>query len=690
MDDGNSFWYAEGSRDDTIIYKVDPIKNTKEPLFNTQRLRHALIPILGKESSQKGLPFQTFTFAEKEKAVEFMIEKKKFIMDLDSYTIKPAPSHSEEISAHAKPRKIEKRFYSEDADLMEVSSPDRRWFLGTENYNLYLRSQRDSRVEKLTKDGIKDWDWTVRGARWSPDSRMIAIKKMDQRHVHRFPIVPWLHKEEEVEWLPYTKTGEPLPKTELSIIDIRTKRKILIDTSDLENPYIDIIGWLPDASELIFTKASRVWNKLELMAANPETGSVRLILKETSKTFLGGLGKTLSPLFLEKGKKFIWASERVGWQHFYLYDIEGNLICQLTKGDFPVVNVTAVDEEEGWIYFTAHAEERPYDTHLYRVDMKGGGFSRLTEGTGQHSIQFSPTNKFFLDNHSSITRPPVAELRKADGTLVQTLSWANIDALKRMNWTPPEEFVVKAADKKTDLYGVLFKPCDFDPQRKYPVIDYIYNGPNQTHVPRAFTASLWPRALAQMGCVVFVVDGRGTPERGKRFQDVVYRNFGRNEIPDHTAALRELANKRQYMDLSRVGLLGDSWGGYMTIRAMLMASDVYHVGIAYYPVVDLYDHTKGIERYMGLPQDNRAGYEYASNIRLAKRLKGKLLLIAGTSDVNAPFTATMKMVDAFIKAEKSFDLIVIPEQDHSFRGNGPYILEAARRYFEEHLLLEKR
>jgi dipeptidyl aminopeptidase/acylaminoacyl peptidase len=401
------------------------------------------------------------------------------------------------------------------------------------------------------------------------------------------------------------------------------------------------------------------------------------------------LGKTLSPLFFEDGKRFIWSSERDGWKHFYLFDIEGNLICQLTKGDFPVVDVTAIDEKEGWIYFTAHAEERPYDTHLYRVDMNGGGFSRLTEGAGQHSIQFSPTYKFFLDNHSSIIRPPMAELRKADGTLVQTLSRANIDALKRMNWTPPEEFVVKAADQKTDLYGVLFKPCGFDPQKKYPVIDYIYNGPNRTHVPRTFTSSLWPRAMAQMGCIVLVVDGRGTPERGKAFQDVVYRNFGRHEIPDHKAALKELAKKRTYMDLSRVGLLGGSWGGYMTIRAMLMASNIYHVGIAYYPVADLYDHTKGVERYMGLPEDNREGYEYASNIRLAKNLKGKLLLIAGTSDVNAPFTATMKMADAFIKAEKSFDLIVIPEQNHSLRGNGQYILEAARRYFKEHLLQEE-
>ena len=690
MNDGNSFWYAEGSQNNTVIYKVDPITNTKDFLFNVQRLRQALIPVLGNELSQEGLPFQTFSFVEGEKVIEFIIEKKAYRMDLDSYTVKPVPSLLKEKNIHAEPRKIEKHFYSEDADLMEVSSPDKEWFLGTENYNLYLRSQRDSRLERLTEDGLKDQEWTVRGVRWSPDSLMVAVKKMDQQQVQRFPIVRWLNEEEEVEWIPYTKTGEPLPGIEVYIFDIRTKKKIHVETNDPDNPYIDIIGWLPDSSELIFTKSSRVYDKLELLAANSETGSVRVILKETSKTFLGGLGRSLSPRFLEEGKKFIWSSERDGWNHFYLYDIEGNLICQLTRGDYPVVDVAAVDENEGWIYFMAHAEERPYDTHLYRVDMEGGGFSRLTNGEGQHSVQFSPSFKYFLDNHSSITRPPVTELRGADGTLVQTLSRANIETLKRMNWTPPEEFVVKAADQRTDLYGVIFKPCGFDPQKKYPIIDYIYNGPNRTQVPRTFTSSLWPRALAQMGCVVIVVDGRGTPERGKAFQDVVYRNFGRHEVPDHKAALDELAETRPYMDLTRVGLLGGSWGGYMTIRAMLMAPDVYHVGIAFYPVVDLYDHTKGVERYMGKPEDNREGYEYASNIRLAENLDGKLLLIAGTSDVNAPFTATMKMVDAFIKAEKSFDLIVIPEQDHSLQGQGRYIIEAARRYFEEHLFPSRK
>lgn len=686
MQDGNSFWYATGDQDNTIIYKVDPLKNTKMPLFNTQRLRQALTPILGHEPPHRGLPFESFTFVDEEKAVKFTVENKKFILNLNKYTITPAPDLPEDKSPHAKPRMIEKRFYTGDMDLMEISSPDRQWFLGTEDYNLYIRSQYDGRIKKLTKDGVEDHEWSVRGAKWSPDSLKIAVKKVDQRHVHRFPIVHWLKKKEDVEWLPYTKSGGPLPRTELFIIDIPAKTKTRVEIDGEVDQYVNIIGWIPDGSELIFTKANRVWNKLELLAADPETGSTRLILRETSKTFIGRLGKDLTPVFLKDWKRFIWSSERDGWQHFYLYNIKGNLISQLTNGAFPVVNVIAIDEQEGWVYFTAHAEKRPYDTHLYRVDLRGRGLIRLTEMTGQHSIQFSPSYKFFLDNHSSITRPPMVELRRADGTKLQTLSRASIDALKRMNWSPPEEFIVKAADNKTNLYGVLFKPCDFDPGQKYPVIDYIYNGPNRTHVPRTFTSSLWPRTLAQMGCIVIVVDGRGTPERGKQFQDVVYQNFGRNEIPDHVATLRELAEKKRYMDLSRVGLLGGSWGGYMTIRAMLMAPDVYHAGVAYYPVADLYEHTKGIERYMGLPQNNRDAYEYASNIRLVNRLKGKLLLIAGTSDVNAPFTATMKMVDALIKANKPFNLIVIPEQEHSLQGNGQYIFEAVRRYFQEHLL----
>jgi len=387
-------------------------------------------------------------------------------------------------------------------------------------------------------------------------------------------------------------------------------------------------------------------------------------------------------------------SERDGWNHLYLYDLEGTLIRRLTEGAFPIVKVLAVDEKAGWVYFTAHGDgQRPYDTHLYRVDLEGKKFTQLTEATGRHDIRFSPSKTLFLDVHSSIDRPPVVELRRADGVrLLQTLSEANIDALDELRWKEPEEFVVKAADGKTDLYGVLYKPFDFDPDKKYPVIESIYAGPEITFVPDTFTdwRVTYPQALAQLGFVVFKVDGRGTPDRGKAFQDVVYGNFGRHEIPDHLATLNQLAENRPYMDLSRVGIWGHSWGGYFAIRAMLLAPDVYHVGIASAPAVALSDFSRFIEAYMGLPENNEEAYEYGSNLRLADNLKGDVLLIHGTSDDDVPFSATMKMVEAFARVGKPYDLIVLPEQTHAIGssvadGERSYVSEAIRRYFQEHL-----
>ena len=239
------------------------------------------------------------------------------------------------------------------------------------------------------------------------------------------------------------------------------------------NQYALIIGWRSDGSELLFYRVDRYWDRMEFMGADPATGRTRLILSEPHPWFGRGQGaKTFTPL--ENGDQFIWISERDGWYHLYLYDMNGKLIRRLTKGAFPVMEVVAVDEERGWVYFTARAEKRLYDTHLYRVNLEGNNFTRLTEGTGQHEIAFAPSMEFFLDTHSDVDRPPAVELRRADGTLLRTLSVANLDLLNKLKLNPEEEFVVKAADGTTDLYGVLFKPYDFDPDKKYPVIDQIY------------------------------------------------------------------------------------------------------------------------------------------------------------------------------------------------------------------------
>jgi dipeptidyl aminopeptidase/acylaminoacyl peptidase len=278
------------------------------------------------------------------------------------------------------------------------------------------------------------------------------------------------------------------------------------------------------------------------------------------------------------------------------------------------------------------------------------------------------------------------ELHNADGTLLQTLSEASIHCLQELGWTPPEEFVVTAADGETDLYGIIYKPYDFDSNTRYPVIESNYPVVSvpRTFVPLDWAGALRAQALAQLGFVVFIVDTRGSGVRGKKFQDVIYRNWGRHEIPDHVAALRQVAETRRYMDLSRVGIFGHSWGGYFTIRAMLLAPELYRVGVASAPIVDVGCCARAHEPWMGLPQNNRDGYEYASNLHLAGNLEGELLLITGTNDVL--FSEAMKMVDALIRAEKPYDLVVLPEQGHGYVGKaGTYVQEATRRYFQEHL-----
>jgi dipeptidyl-peptidase-4 len=688
MSDGNSFCYAEGFPEQTIIYKVDPVANTKEPLLDTVRLRQALTPLLGHELPYKGLPFQDVKFVDEEKAVKFAVEGREFICQLDTYKITPAPGLSKEEKDRMIPKFVRKGIMAGAPDVMEILSPDSRWFLGAEDHNLYLRSTYDGRKESLTTDGIKDYEWDIEGAMWSPNSFKLAAIKVDNRKVPLLPIVHWLKPTEEVEWVHFTKAGGPMPQSELFILDIFSKRKTRVDTGKEEDQNIHIIGWNPEGSELLLVRINREQKKLDLMAADPETGSTRIIITETSRTFL----RLRIPIFLEKGKKFLWMCEKSGWNHIYLYDVKGKLLMQVTEGAFPVLEIVAIDEDESWVYFTAHTEKRLYDTHLCRANLDGKEFKRLTEAIGRHNIQFSPSKKFYLDTHSSVKRPPVVELRKADGALLQTILKANIDALIELKWSPPEEIVVKAADGKTDLYGAIFKPHNFNPSKKYPVIDSIYGGPQDVVVPHTFSLSdsflaVRAQALAQLGFIVYIVDARGTPERGKEFQDVVYGNFGRNEIPDHVAALKELASKRTYMDLTRVGIWGASWGGYMTVRAMVLAPDVFHVGIAFYPVVDLYDHmATAIEHYMGVPQNNREGYEYGSSLRLAHKLKGKLLLIHGTSDVNATFSSTMKMVEALIRAGRLFDLIIFPGETHRFtRSKLAYAFELTRRYFQEYL-----
>jgi dipeptidyl-peptidase 4 len=586
----------------------------------------------------------------------------------------------------------------------ELPSPDGRRFLGQENHNLHLRWAVDDRTEPLTLDGTAEQPWLSEEARWSPDGYRLVVQRRDFRGVHQVPIVHWLKPREEVEWVPMTKTGGRLPRTGLFVLDTLSRSTVTLDLGGETEAaaYFHIVGWTGDGAEVLFLRMERGFDRLRLMAADPQTGRSRVILEERSETFLWGLRfEFLWPqLFTPAGdgQHFLWLSERDGWSHLYLYDLQGKLHRRLITGEFPVREVVGVDAmaPDGWVYFTAQGDpKRPYDVHLYRAPLEAEGPSsgqRLTEAPGVHRVDLAPDHRSFLDYHSSPARPPRTEvwrLEAAGSRRVMVLAETDPAPLKAMGWQPPEEVTALAADGVTRLHGLLYKPFDFDPRQRYPVVDSIYNGPFATWVPRTFLdgVGLYAQALAQRGFVVLVVDGRGTPGRGKAFQDVVHGHFGDHEIADHAAVLRALAAERPYLDLDRVGIFGGSWGGYFTVRALLTAPELYRVGVALNPVSDLYDHeASAIEGYMGLPQENPQGYAAASNLALVGQMRGKLLVLHSTADQNATFSATMKLAHAFMTEGKLFDLVVLPEESHTPRGVGQeYWLEVQRRYLEEHL-----
>ena len=499
-------------------------------------------------------------------------------------------------------------------------------------------------------------------------------------------LVRWLTESLNVRWSYYPTAGGPYPLTELFIVDIESRRLVPVEAMQRADHQVTPLRWADDGSEFYFLSADRYGQRVDLVAADPETGARRIILTEEKEVGLGASVLARLLRFLGDGERLIWLSDRDGWRHVYLYGLDGTLIRQLTDGQFPVREVVAIDEDAGWVYFIAQGDpERVYDTHLYRVSLDGGAVVQLTEGVGRHAVQFSPSGEFFLDTYSTAEVPPVVELRGADGVLLQTLSTANIDALvSELNWHSPEEFVVKAADGGTDIYGHLYKPFDFDQDQKYPVIEVIY-GIAEPLARRTF-APVGPGpsldALAQLGFIVFVVDSRGTAGRGREFGHAVLGNIGRYEIPDHVAALRQVAEGRPYMDLSRVGIFGYSYGGYMAVRAMLLAPEVYHVGVAGAAISDMADHS-GNEVLIGSPEDNRDAYAYASNLPLAANLHGKLLMIHGTMDALVPFSHIMRMADAFDRAGKSYDMLVVPDVGHV--SPLVYAASAIPRYFQEHL-----
>jgi len=675
IDGGRRFWYVKGAGDAQTFVLVDARTGRRRSFFDEERLRHRL-ESSGIDMSARSLPFDTFELEGDASVASFAIGERSFRLDLRSYELSEVPRKPE-------------------ANQGESLSPGGRWIVIEKGYDLWVRDSKTGEATRLTNDGEELYPWTVADVAWSNDGNRVALTRTDSRDVHRLPVVKWLPEQETVEWVSYSYARELDAVTAVYVVDLPDMRVIEIGKDDDTGEYQFLAGWRPDDSEMLFLRFGPGMRSLRLMGADPSTGVAHTIVRDEQKTFIEGLHFSISgsTFFhpLPDGNRFIWKSERDGWLHFYLYDYDGKLVRRLTEGRFEVNEVLDVDEKKGVVYFTGQADSsNPYDQHLYRVGLDGKGMVQLTASGETHDVSLSPDLRGFVDVHSAPSREPVSDLRRIDGSAVGVLEHADVSRLEAMNWKPPEEFVVKAADGETDLYGLLFKPHDFDPNKSYPVIEVIYAGSWSPVVPRRFGAgenATLAHALAQLNFVTFVVDARGTPGRGKAFQDVIYGQIGRYEIPDHVVTLRQLAAERPWMDLSRVGVHGKSWGGYFALRAMLQAPDVYHVGIASGIVSDLSTIAASpVAPYMGLAGENADGYARGSCLTMADQLKGRLLLTIASADVNTPFPQTMRMVEAFIKARKPVDLVVFPDQHHWLQGASmTYFHDVLRRYFVEHL-----
>jgi dipeptidyl aminopeptidase/acylaminoacyl peptidase len=457
----------------------------------------------------------------------------------------------------------------------------------------------------------------------------------------------------------------------------------------------DDVYWSPDATKLAFVSTSRDHKKENLRVADAATGNIRDVYEETTATqFESGQGE-VNWRYLPASNEFIWFTERDGWGHLYLYDLTtGKLKNEITKGDFAVWRVLKVDEKNREIYFLAGGREAgvdPYFGQFYRVNFDGKNMTRLTPENANHEISLSPDGKYFVDAYSTPDTPQVSDLRDATGKLIANLEKTDISRLRATGWKPPTRITVKARDGVTDLYGLMYTPTNLDPSKKYPIIDYIYPGPQGGSVgSRSFSASRGDnQALAELGFIVMQVDGMCNPLRSKKFHDSCYGDMADNTLPDQVGAIKQLAAKYPYIDLDRVGIWGHSGGGFATAAAMFRYPDFFKVGISESGNHDNrnYEDDWG-ERYIGLETkdaNGKSNYEDQANQNYAKNLKGHLLLAHGTMDDNVPPYNTLLVVDALIKANKDFDLLLIPNAHHGYGPASSYMMRRRWDYFVKYL-----